>query len=312
MSLIQEALKRQQEESGEIQPEEITPQPSEQLSGVPSASDTAATPPPLPTTPMEAHAPATQEVLSGEAPAPPPVEAAPPAESGSRTWPVLLGVLVVTVVLIGAGIWAVVFAFHQLKSTRRPPPEGKLAETVVAEPESIVPAKRELEVKKPSESASTVEPTGPAAKTVDMPAPSSASAGAGGSEDLPPSRGIERSGLEDELAKPESAEEAVAKRGEEQIVPVLVTPVVTEPKLVTHPPTSQPEPVKKKPSAPWPSVSLSGLLGKGSNGSAILNNRIIGVGETIDGIKVVSIGRQGVVLEYKGETQLLQVGNSTR
>lgn len=311
MSLIQEALRRQQEESGEVQPEETTPQPAEQPSGVPSASGTAAVPPPLPVTPMEVHAPETQQAPSGEAPAPPPVEAVPPAESDSRPWRTLLGILVITVVLITGGIWALVFAFHQLKRARQSS-EGKPTETVVVEPKSTVPAKQKLEVKKPLEPESTVKPLGPAAKSVDMPAPSSALTEAGGSEGLPPSHGPERSGLEGKLAKPESAEEAAAKRGGEQVVPVPATPVVTEPKLVTHPSTSEPEPAKEKPSVAWPSVSLSGLVGKGSNGSAILNNRIIGVGETIEGVKVVSIGRQGVILEYEGETQFLKVGNSTR
>jgi len=39
---------------------------------------------------------------------------------------------------------------------------------------------------------------------------------------------------------------------------------------------------------------------------------VLGVDETIQDVRVVSIGKQGVMLEYKGETRFIKVGTTTQ
>ena len=51
--------------------------------------------------------------------------------------------------------------------------------------------------------------------------------------------------------------------------------------------------------------------GRGKNGSAILNNKVLAVNETIEGVRVISVGKQGVELEYQGKRRFIKVGIST-
>ncbi|MBT7700716.1 MAG: hypothetical protein HN700_10515, partial [Verrucomicrobia bacterium] len=61
----------------------------------------------------------------------------------------------------------------------------------------------------------------------------------------------------------------------------------------------------------WPTVTLQGVIGRGKNGSAILNNKVLAVDETIEGVRVISVGKQGVELEFKGRRRFIKVGIST-
>jgi hypothetical protein len=67
----------------------------------------------------------------------------------------------------------------------------------------------------------------------------------------------------------------------------------------------------QKPFVEWPVLSLSAVMGRGTTGSAMINGNLIDVGEDVDGVKFISIGNQGINLEYQGEKQFLKVGNST-
>lgn len=58
----------------------------------------------------------------------------------------------------------------------------------------------------------------------------------------------------------------------------------------------------------WPPLTLRGIVGRGLNGAAIINNQVVGVNEVIEGVRVVSIEAQGVELEYQGEKKTLKVG----
>lgn len=100
-----------------------------------------------------------------------------------------------------------------------------------------------------------------------------------------------------------------------------VTPPVTTPPEANPPaqtPAQQvaaqsppPEPESDKP-VKWPELALTGVIGQGGSGSAIINSEIVAVNDTIDGVLVVSIDRQGVTLECGGESKYLKVGTSTR
>lgn len=61
----------------------------------------------------------------------------------------------------------------------------------------------------------------------------------------------------------------------------------------------------------WPSLLLNGIVGSGAQGSCLINNQIVRVGEHVQGVKVAAIRKDGVELEYQGEKRYLRVGAST-
>ena len=62
----------------------------------------------------------------------------------------------------------------------------------------------------------------------------------------------------------------------------------------------------------WPSLTLRGIAGRGKNGSAMINDDIVGIGETVERVRVISIVPHGVLIELNGRQQFLKVGNSTK
>jgi type II secretory pathway component PulC len=64
-------------------------------------------------------------------------------------------------------------------------------------------------------------------------------------------------------------------------------------------------------------VTLRGIVGRGRNGSANIANSTgknvtIGQGDTVEGIKLLEIEKNGVVLEFEGEHRTLRVGDKTQ
>jgi tetratricopeptide (TPR) repeat protein len=108
------------------------------------------------------------------------------------------------------------------------------------------------------------------------------------------------------IAKPAAPAKPIAPK------PAPVTP--TEPAVKPTPKPAVPEPVEPKPVAPveWPALTLQGVIGKGLNGSAIINDQVLAVNETIEGVRVVAVEKQSVKLEYEAEERSLRVGMSTR
>ena len=64
----------------------------------------------------------------------------------------------------------------------------------------------------------------------------------------------------------------------------------------------------------WPRLTVSGLIAsKGpAAGIAIINGRMVSVGETIEGVAVVSVVQTTVKLSYEGEARQLKVGDTTQ
>ncbi len=64
----------------------------------------------------------------------------------------------------------------------------------------------------------------------------------------------------------------------------------------------------------WPSLKLIGVMAGrgGSKGSAFINNRAVTAGEEIEGVRLLRVEQNGVVLEFNGQTQHLRIGQSTR
>jgi hypothetical protein len=59
-------------------------------------------------------------------------------------------------------------------------------------------------------------------------------------------------------------------------------------------------------------LSLGGIVGKGTSGSASINGEVVAIGESIEGAKLVAVGNQGAYLEFKGKRIFVKVGGSTR
>ncbi|MBN2301511.1 MAG: hypothetical protein JXN60_03240 [Lentisphaerae bacterium] len=258
MSLIQEALRRQQEEAGEIEPQASPPpvqdprppMPTPSQSSKPPTLASPELPPPVPNVPPPL-AP-TESYNSTSTPGST-VELAEPTKQKP---PILMltGVILSILLLAGIGIWAAIYLFNL---------------TDVA---NVAPTDNVVEVTPETKDKTPVSDTPP------PPAPSAPA------EDV-------------KVVTPVIAETdtgAIVKDkydyGKEEEEPV----------------------VQPANSVVWPMLTLSGVVGKGSNGSVILNNEIVGVGEYIDGVKVVSLGYREVTLEYEGQQQTIKQGNSTQ
>lgn len=258
MSLIQEALKRQQEE---MQNSVGTPPPIQepvQAKGphqkiVRRNAPAAATPPPAPQSappvqmpppiqePLAMAAATTQEPPAEEPPPIPPEAIQPPPVTVSPKKPLLIIAASIIIVfgILGAGGW---FAFQWL-----------------VEKTEITPSSTPT-VEQP---APTPEPV--AVPVVAMPITSD-----------PPSN-----------TTPETH-------------PQVNMPLAT-PEVVAPPPPPVKQPVV------WPVLSCTGVAGRGKKGSAFLNGQIVSVNETIEDVKVISIGERSVTLEYRGERKVLKV-----
>lgn len=91
---------------------------------------------------------------------------------------------------------------------------------------------------------------------------------------------------------------------------VVVAPVTkTEPTAVIAPvtpvPTPQPPVAKVEPVAPskpvFPELKLQGIFYRLNNPSALISSKNVRVGDLVQGVKVIAIGRTSVTLEFKGE-----------
>jgi len=288
MSLIQEALRRQNEESDGQPPEKQRPklreadETSSPASVPPLAEDQppaqALKPPPVPAAKEKKPAPALAPPPLPKAAAGKPaaeekklsVEEGKPAiplaaPQKTRAWPTLLGALLIVLLLIAGGIWVATYAFQQMSGPEEPPDAPPVP------------------VDMPGDAPPPDVPPEPPSDVPTEPPPDV------GPEPTPPSP-------EPAPATPEPASPAAP-------APPAVTPSPFKPAVL-------PPPEPPQPPVDWPSLTLDGVLGKGRNGAAIINREVIGVGETVKGATLVSIGKQGVNLEYEGETQFLKVGNT--
>ena len=238
MSLIQEALRRQQEEQRATAdgPQPVPPAPP---------------PPPPPPTPAKPTAePPAPAPAPEQPPAPPPLPplASPPTKSlraaqdqtapkPVRVWRTLLVVGLVLLILAGAAVAALFYVFQRLRSDTQAVFDR--APTIAA-------------------GADTAARTG---EDTAADAAAGAAAGTGTVTDAPP-----------------------------------------------PPPRAEaPAPARDRAPVEWPHLTLSGLVGRGRTGSAILNNEVVGVGESIQDVTLLGIDSEGVELEYRGERRHLKV-----
>jgi hypothetical protein len=81
--------------------------------------------------------------------------------------------------------------------------------------------------------------------------------------------------------------------------PSIAPPPVPAPKPVEAPATTK--------KTNWPDLSYAGSAVGGSQVLAIINGRMLSVGDRISGAEVLQIGKTEVLVEYKGEKRILRV-----
>jgi hypothetical protein len=78
--------------------------------------------------------------------------------------------------------------------------------------------------------------------------------------------------------------------------------------------TNAPSPAPARPAAiRWPKFTVKGIIAGGAGtGSVILDKALIDVGQsTADGIRVIRLVDDGVMLEFKGQEQMFRVGTGS-
>lgn len=323
MSLIQEALKRQQEEAEENNNE---PKPSP---AAPEASAIA----PIPEPPNSPPQTADKKVI-------PVIEQASPKKNNVMVS--LLGVTLLLIVLLGITGAAIYYGLkfsgiignedNQLVSTdaasepieepteiSQPPStsaEESLPQQSVAvdSPGETATEPQQESVPQPSSVASRVNTTLTTLSSAKTPTPSENNEAAStvdpsqtpsdpvaGSE---PMAGADTSAPEPPL---EQESQNIQRTDTTPTDPApAATPSLAQQEKAAPPPPPAPEPVI------WPPINVTGVIGAGQQGSAIINNKVYGLNETFNGVTVKDFLRGAVLLEYKGETRQFGVGKRNR
>lgn len=66
---------------------------------------------------------------------------------------------------------------------------------------------------------------------------------------------------------------------------------------------------EEQPKDSWPNLDFSGSASAGNQRLAIINGRMLSVGSSVLGVKVLEIGKTEVLVEYKGKKRVLRVGD---
>lgn len=86
-----------------------------------------------------------------------------------------------------------------------------------------------------------------------------------------------------------------------QVEIVETTPAIKAP-IPSPPPVIEEEP---EPGTQWPELTLTGFASGAGQRMVIINGKMLSQGRSIDGARVIQIGRNGVVVEYQGERKTL-------
>ncbi|MBT3194362.1 MAG: hypothetical protein HN341_17590 [Verrucomicrobia bacterium] len=278
MSLIQEALKRQQQETEGILPAEPTTEAPAVAPPPPTPPTEETPPPPPPPPPPEPPVSPVDPVdLPEKTPEPIPETVTVESESKpTRVLPALLGVILLLALLLFVVGWAIYYGLQYIGEPVEETPEtGLIAPTVstpVTEPQPAPPTPPPAAEPAPLGEAVVVE-TSPVESTAKD-------------------------------ADTDLAAEAANSQGSPETEIPEEAPAATSP-AKTQPPITQP-----LPNIQWPPVKLSGIVGSGRSGAVMINGKVIGINESVDGIEIVSIDAKGALLEYKGDRRFLKEGKS--
>lgn len=61
----------------------------------------------------------------------------------------------------------------------------------------------------------------------------------------------------------------------------------------------------------WPALTLTAVMGNGKKGSAMINGQLISIGDQIEGVEFVGVGKNGIYVQYKGVSRFLKRGQTT-
>jgi hypothetical protein len=297
MSLIQEALKRQQEETeGQTPqqppsapaPEAPAPPPPAPISPVvPIAEDAPAPPvPALEKKPIPPPAPVAAPVPAPEAARPTEAADAPDEEDTStarktsetkerppKVLPTLVGVFLLIALLLVAIGWAVIYGL-QFIGIQMPWQPAATTETTTVVDDATQPQETV---------APEVTPATPEPPTEPTPA----------SQEPPPA------------TQEPPVETTATTTPAEPVEGTTPAPAAVS----DAPPPAEPV-APRPPRVKWPSAKLSGIVGGGRSGAVMINGKIAGINETVDGIRIASIEATGAWLEFGGEKRFLKVGKT--
>jgi len=334
MSLIQEALKRQQmEQEGKLPPPSgATPKPEPPPPALTTADDDTFILPGATMEVQEAAVPAARPALQRSVrPAdpqatPPPAsgpetpeperkrispvttEGGSPEEKRTRVFPALAAMIILLLLLTGALVWAIAYGL-ELAGIRMP---WSASETTVAE--------------QPSTGAGSAGET-PATAAAETPAIMPAVSESPTPARKPTIGSMVRTTVKDATAAATHADVVIADAAGDNVA-------TAEPPVIAVAEPAAAQPAADKPQAPpagktpgssaavatapgtaqspatitWPDITISGVVGNEQKGAVFVNGKVIGVNESVEGIRILAIKPQGALVEYQGETRLAKVG----
>lgn len=284
MSLIEEALRKQREDTEKTQPK----------------LQMQVQPPPLP--------PEAREQPPEEQPEA--VEDAPVAAGEGRSWKMLamiaLGGLVAVILVVLLLAWG--FKLWQGQPTASgkalavATPVTPAATPTPPSPSQAAPAPAPAQEPAPAAAAPTSAPAAASAAAPAVAAPSPAPAATPGPAPAAPAP-----------ASPKTTPPAAAKPPA-AAAPAAPATADAEPVRITTG-TVAPDAGSERLIVPvaWPKLSVAGVSmnARTGKGAAIINGQMLNIGDVVEGVKIVGVEKSGVKLSLGGETRVLAVGGST-
>ncbi|RKX33184.1 MAG: hypothetical protein DRP22_00895 [Verrucomicrobia bacterium] len=237
----------------------------------------------------------------------PSVPAPVSTDSSRKEWIALLSILILVLVVSASAVGLLVFIVRTL-------PHLGVGKTVVASKHI-----REEPVKSGSgPSAETGRPT--KESSIAVPAESAPEEPVKHVAVVPPSG--EQSAGEKDLtvaqtrAAPEthpvSGATAASARPPSPEAASPTAQVAVAPEEPTRASEQPPQAAPSERKAVWPPLQVSGIIRQaGGTSAAIVNGRIVGRGDTVEGVRIVSVAHGGVWLELGDERRFLRVGAAT-
>ena len=96
----------------------------------------------------------------------------------------------------------------------------------------------------------------------------------------------------------------------ESVPPGEVSPVAatTPDPAATPGEAAQSDSVLESAELKWPKLTLTGVVKEGNGGVAIINGKLVAFNDEIEGVRLISVSKPGVQLEFQGEIRFLKVG----
>jgi hypothetical protein len=92
------------------------------------------------------------------------------------------------------------------------------------------------------------------------------------------------------------------------LAPAMVNPPPTQPPVAKSPPAKLPSSdavAASKTPPTFPTLKLQGIYYRRTNPTAMINSQNVGIGEAVDGVRVLAIERMSVTVEFEGHKKVL-------